>query len=94
VDPKNPVSITVDWHPNNGKLISMPNKDAVGDIVVIDRLRWGRKPFQRLSGVHTNAATLSLFSPNGAQHCGLPLLHVIFALIVTDVPYYRSLAKY
>jgi hypothetical protein len=62
-------------------MLSLPNKDAVGDIVVIDRLRWGRKPSQRLSGVHTNAATLSIFSPNGEHHGVLSFLQYTLVCI-------------
>lgn len=67
VNVDSPANLQLAWHPDGGKALSLPSSEAVGDAVVVDRLRWGRKPSARLNGVHTDAATQSFFSPNGAR---------------------------
>ena len=57
----------LDWHPDKGRTLTMPAKDPVGTIVLAGRLRWGRAPSAVLTGTHTDVATHSFFSPNGAS---------------------------
>jgi WD40 repeat protein len=56
----------LDWHPDQGKYVSMPAKEPLGTTALTDRLRWGRTPAATLSGAHADVATHSFFSPNGA----------------------------
>ena len=66
--------LQLSWQPNGGKAVSMPCKDPVGSTVLAQRLRWGRTPLATLSDVHTDVATHSFFSPNGAPATCTPMM--------------------
>jgi hypothetical protein len=66
VDVDSHAGMSVSWHPDSGKSLAMPRKNSSGDVVIVDRLRWGRAPVATLSDVHSDIAVISAFSPNGA----------------------------
>jgi hypothetical protein len=67
IDVDAPTALAPSWHPERGAALALPRKAPLGDVALVDRLRWGRTPPRTVgAAAHSAAATHALFSPSGA----------------------------